>query len=253
MKIDLHNHCMQRSSCSGSDEEELIQSAIKNGLDAIVFSDHDKLMPKDRLKELREKYKPFKIFNGVEVRTIPNGTDVLVVGVDDDIIENKKWTYEELYKFVKEREGFIALCHPYRYSNVIDIDIATFTPDAVELHSSNIGACDEESIRKLAGKLNMKLLGNSDSHSIDKVGIYYNIIDTDAKNEKELAKALITKPIEIGCDKKRVEKINYVIRKNEILIKKYIEEGKTGEQYAKDTGDWIGGFDRVKLGKSYEI
>ncbi|WP_055665776.1 PHP-associated domain-containing protein [Desnuesiella massiliensis] len=253
MKIDLHNHCKQRSSCSGSDEEELIESAIKYGLDAIVFSDHDKLMPKDRLEALRQKYSPFKIFNGIEVRTIPNGVDVLVIGVDDTILESKDWTYEKLYKFTKERDGFIALCHPYRYSNVIDIDIATFVPDAVELHSSNIGSCDEELINTLAKRLNMKLLGNSDSHSIDKVGIYYNIIDTEAKDEKELAKALIELPIEIGKDQNRVDEINKEIKVKEDLIKTMISEGKDKAYYNKITGRWIGEFERVELGKSYKI
>lgn len=253
MKIDLHNHCSQRSSCSGSDEEELIKSAIGFGLDAVVFSDHNRLMPKERLEELRKKYKPLKIFNGIEIRTEPNGVDILVIGINDTILENKSWTYEELYKFVKERNGFIALCHPYRYSNVIDVDIATFVPDAVELHSSNIGACDEELIRTLAKRLNMKLLGNSDSHSIDKVGIYYNIIHSDPKDEKELAEALIDSPIEIGMDGKRVEEINRRIREREDLIRKLIAEGKDKTYYNKLTGGWIGEFERVELGKSYEI
>lgn len=253
MKIDLHVHCIERSRCSIATEEQHIESAIKHGLDAIVFTDHNKLVPEEHLEELNRKYHPFKIFGGIEIRTEPNGDDVLVIGVKDKALEEQKWTYESLYGFVKAKGGFIALCHPYRYSNTVNIDIATFVPDAIEINSTNIGNCDFGLIKTLAQRLGSKLIGNSDGHNYLHTGIFYNVIEATAQTEEELAKALLEQNIGIGKEEERIEQFNKKIRSREALIKEMIAEGKTKEDYHKTTGQWVGHFERVELGKSYEI
>lgn len=253
MKIDMHVHCSERSSCSIATEKQHIEAAIENGLDAIVITDHNKLVPEEHLAELNKKYYPFKIFGGVEIRTVPNGDDVLVIGVKDRALEEEKWTYEKLYKFVKERGGFIALCHPYRYDNVVNIDIATFVPDAIEIHSTNIGSCDYKLIKTLADRLGCKLIGNSDGHCYLHTGIFHNIIEGSPESEEELAKALLNQDIFIGKDEGRIEIFNEEVSRRETIIKNMIAEGKTAEDYHKDTGEWAGNFERVALGKSYEI
>jgi len=72
MKIDLHVHCKELSPCGRSSEEEQIIAAINSGLDAIVFTDHNLLMPKHRLKFFNQKYEPFQIFGGIEVCVVCN-------------------------------------------------------------------------------------------------------------------------------------------------------------------------------------
>lgn len=253
MKIDMHLHCSERSGCSISTELEQIESAIAHGLNAVVITDHNKLVSEEHLKELNEKYYPFKIFGGVEIRTEPHGDDVLVIGVKHKSLQEEKWTYGKLYKFVKERGGFIALCHPYRYGDTVNIDIDSYKPDAVEIHSTNIGNCDKEKIQKLAEKLGSKLIANSDGHFYKYIGIYYNVIEGSPNTEEELAKALLAGDITIGCDEARIEEFNLKVREREIIIKKMLEEGKTGEEYCRLTGEWIGNYNRVAMGKSYEI
>lgn len=253
MKIDLHLHCSERSSCSIATEQQHIKAAIENGLDAIVITDHDKLVPEEHLKELNEKYYPFKIFGGIEIRTEPYGEDVLVIGVKERLLQEKKWTYEELYGFVKERGGFIVLCHPYRYSSEIKLPIEKFIPDGIELHSTNIGRCDNNIIKALAKRLGCKLLGNSDGHNEKHTGIFYNIIDGNPSTEAELAEVLLGQEIVIGRDESRIEVFNKVVRNRENIIKQFLEEGKSSKQYHDATGEWTGCFDRVAMGKSYEI
>ncbi|ERJ13411.1 PHP domain-containing protein [Haloplasma contractile] len=253
MKIDLHLHCKERSGCSIATEIEQIEAAIGYGLDGIVITDHDKLVPKEHLKELNDKYAPFKVFGGVEVTTVPNGDHVLVIGVTDDALETEEWTYERLYKFVKTHNGFIALCHPYRYGNTVNIDIATFVPDAIEIHSTNIGVDDTPRIETLAKRLGCKLIANSDSHHTKDTGIYHNIIPGYPDHLDELTRILLEANIEIGRDEKRVTYFNKKVRERELVIKKMIEEGKTAEDYTRITGEWDGNFNRVLLGKTYEI
>lgn len=253
MKVDLHLHCSERSNCSIASEQQHIESAIKYGLDAIVITDHNKLVPEDHLKELNQKYSPLKIFGGIEVRTVPNGDDVLVIGIKDRILEEKEWTYEALYKYVKDHGGFIALCHPYRYKNTVDIDIATYVPDAIEIHSTNIGNCDEQLIRTLANRLGCKLIGNSDGHCHLHTGIYHNILKGNPNTEEELANVLLNEDIIIGRDEARIGEFNKNVKERESLINQMISEGKNAEDYHKATGNWVGEFERVLMGKSYEI
>ena len=116
MKIDLHVHASERSGCSSASEEDQIQKAIELGLDALVFTDHGLLMPEERAKELNDKYAPFRIFRGIEIgilfRHDERDEDFLVLGVYDPLIEKRKWKYKDLYKFVDDNGGYIAIAHP---------------------------------------------------------------------------------------------------------------------------------------------
>lgn len=253
MKIDLHVHCSERSACSIATEEEHILSAIEHKLDAIVITDHNKLVLEEHLKELNEKYYPFKIFGGIEIRTESHGDDVLVIGVKAEELQSQKWTYDKLYKFVKQRGGFIVLCHPYRYGDTVNIDVATFVPDAIELHSTNIGKCDNKLIEALGNRLGTKFVANSDGHNKIHTGIFYNEIEGNPESEAELAKLLIEKTITLRADEERVKLYNEEVKRKETVIKEMISEGKTAEDYHKETGEWEGLFNRVLMGKSYEI
>ena len=70
MNIDLHVHASERSKCARSSEQELIREGIRIGLDALVFTDHNRLVPPERLVELNEEFAPFRIFGGIEMRKI---------------------------------------------------------------------------------------------------------------------------------------------------------------------------------------
>ncbi|GKX67320.1 PHP domain-containing protein [Inconstantimicrobium mannanitabidum] len=256
MKIDLHLHTSERSKCSIATEEQQIKAAISYGLDAIVISDHNKLVPVQHIEELNEKYKPFKIFGGIEITIHGNNNmneDILVIGLHDEILQEKTWTYEEVYNFVKSRGGYIALNHPFRYSEEVNIDIERCIPDAIEVHSTNISRLDEQLITDLAKRLGSKLICNSDAHNIIHTGIYYNDIGGNPKNDKELVEKLLAGEYKLCKDDKRVDEHNKQVKEREDFIKELIKQGKTAEDYCKITGSWAGPFEKVARGKSYEI
>ena len=184
IRIDLHVHCKERSACGKSSAEEQIRAARMTGLNAIAFTDHNRLMPEAELLEYNEKYAPFRILGGVEVDA--DDEHILVFGIRDSQLEKGMWSYPLLHRFVRKRGGFMALAHPFRYRDSINIDMERFPLDAIELASNNTPGAGKEKIREVASALGLPVLCNSDSHITTTIGEHYNFIDVVPANEAEL-------------------------------------------------------------------
>jgi len=188
MKIDLHVHTKERSACGQASEEDQIRAAIEAGLDAIVFTDHHLLVPREQLKALNDRYAPFRVFGGIEITV--DGEDFLVLGFHHRSLEKASWTYPELHAFVRKHTGFLALAHPFRYHPDIKIELDRYLPDALEIHSANTPLDAESRINELAECLGIPLLCNSDAHSTAAIGTHYNILDGSPSNDRELVALL---------------------------------------------------------------
>ncbi len=184
MSIDLHVHTQERSRCARSSEEAQIQASIACGLDAIAITDHDRLVPEGRLAYLNAKYAPFRIFGGVEVTL--STEHVLVLGIHDAALERRRWHYSDLYMFVEEHEGFIALAHPFRFNAELGSTMEQSPPHAMEVRSSNTPRRAEGCIRQVAARLEIPLLANSDAHHVGNIGSYYNILSRTPADEADL-------------------------------------------------------------------
>jgi histidinol phosphatase-like PHP family hydrolase len=252
LKIDLHVHTKERSVCARSGEEEIIQAAIAYGLDGLVFTDHHRLAPRDRLGELNREYVPFRVFGGIEV-SVTEGEDMLVLGVHDPTLETRDWSYPELFAFVRKWEGFLVLAHPFRYHDAINIDAGAYPPDAVEVHSKNTGACDEPQIRAFLAHLDLLPLYNSDAHRAEHVGIYYNQLARVPRDERELVEILRAGDYTCHGMGERIAAFNCEIEERESLIRDMIAQGQDRDDYRQVTGHWEGHYDRVVAGRSYRI
>ena len=188
MKIDLHVHCQERSSCGKASEEAQVQAAIAAGLDAIVFTDHHRLVPLERLEALNQQYAPFRIFGGIEISS--QGEDFLVLGLRHPELESPDWSYPALYQFVRQHGGYIAMAHPFRYRANIELDIDQYIPDAIEARSPNTPADQEIHIREIAARLGMPVLFNSDAHTTERLGTYYLELNDCPCDEKVLIASL---------------------------------------------------------------
>jgi len=190
LKIDLHVHCRERSLCSQVGEDEQISTAIRVGLDALVFTDHDRLAPPDKLDLLNLRYAPFQVFGGIEV-TLPE-EHALVIGIQDPQLESGLWNYPDLWNFVRRTGGFLGIAHPFRYNPEIKLDLESYPPDAIELYSNNTPRSYEAQIRDLAAGLGIGLLSNSDAHQSSRLGAFYNLLDDEVESEAELVRVLKT-------------------------------------------------------------
>jgi predicted metal-dependent phosphoesterase TrpH len=184
MKIDLHVHSRERSECGKAPEEEQIRAAINAGLDALVFTDHHRPVSPERLAELNGKYAPFRIFGGAEITT--DGEDFLVLGIQDSALESHEWDYASLHAFVRKHKGFIALAHPFRFHDDIKVDLERLVPDAIEIRTPNTPERQEEHIREIAMQLHIPTLCNSDSHTTERIGRYYNVLPRTPSDERAL-------------------------------------------------------------------
>jgi predicted metal-dependent phosphoesterase TrpH len=167
----------------------MIRAAVDRGLDGLVISDHDRLVPTEDLAYLNAKYAPFRIFGGVEITT--HGEHVLVLGVQDESLENRWWAYSDLHTFVRGQGGFLAVAHPFRFNpRQLEVDVERFPPHALEIHSRNTPRQAGARIRKMAERLDVPLLSNSDAHHRSDIGAYYNVLDREPDDMEALVRIL---------------------------------------------------------------
>lgn len=188
MNVDLHVHTIERSPCATVSEIYQIETAIAAGLDGIAITDHHTLVPRKRLLTLNEKYAPFKIFTGIEISAGPN--DWLVLGIDDPAIQRKDWRYPDLLDFVRVRNGYIILAHPFRHSPDLGDDLETYRPDGIEERSINTPVHRREDICAVAARLGLALFANSDAHFPGAVGSFSNRLPRPARDDEELVEVL---------------------------------------------------------------
>lgn len=189
MRVDLHVHTRERSVCAHSTAEQMIRAAVDLGLDAIVISDHDRLVPPERLDYLNLKYAPFQVFGGIEITA--RGEHLLVLGVSDPALERRRWSYPDLHAFVEERDGFMAVAHPFRFNPYeLKVDVERFRPHALEAYSRNTPESAEPKIRALARALGVPVVSNSDAHHARDIGAYHNVLDHEPKDVNGLVRML---------------------------------------------------------------
>ncbi|MDR1704217.1 MAG: PHP domain-containing protein [Clostridiales bacterium] len=183
--IDCHVHTSDGSGCARDNGRKMIESAKSNGLNGMIITEHNKLTPQYVIDELNAAYAPFRVFSGIEIRI--QGDDFLVLGLHDEILQ-QKWEYIELFNYVRENGGYIALAHPHRYWNGVDSNVYSFRPDALEIYSTNmdnISWQQRQNALRLANSLQVNILANSDAHATDAFR-YCNVLEREPADEGEL-------------------------------------------------------------------
>jgi len=189
MRLDLHCHTKERSSCSQVGEEALITRAIQLGLDGVALTDHNRLPPPERLAELNRKYHPFRVFTGIEISletASESWQDFLVLGLSDSILETATWTYPKLVKWVRRNQGWLVMAHPFRYRRGMPREVIDDPPDALEMYSTNIDPASAPRIEAAARAMGCQVIGTSDAHLAEEVGYYTLVLAQPAASEAEL-------------------------------------------------------------------
>lgn len=194
MKFDLHMHTARHSPDADSDPFELVQAAIKAGLDGIVITEHDYLWTEDELEELRESAPGFVILAGVEVTG--RGGDVLCYGLTDPFALPKGIEWSKLTREVHKQGGACVAAHPNRWGQPFEKLLRDEKPefDGIEVMSNNM----DPDLRLRAAELLTKYphfaqLGNSDSHQPNTVGCCCTDFDAVIRTNADLVTAIRAK------------------------------------------------------------
>jgi predicted metal-dependent phosphoesterase TrpH len=191
MKFDLHLHTARHSPDADTDPFELIEAALRAGLDGIVITEHDFLWTETELQELRAAAPQLVILAGIEVTGI--GGDVLCYGVTDPSAVPRGIEWPDLCREVHRQGGACVAAHPNRWGQPFEKILREKQPelDGIEVMSKNMDA----DLRARAAELLKKYphfaqLGNSDSHEPDTVGCCCTDFDADVRTTADLVAAI---------------------------------------------------------------
>ncbi len=199
--FDIHLHTDYYSSCSLMHPGELIQQAVKLGLDGIAITEHGIRWPDEKFDELRRQAEPHGLIliNGQEVNTYSrqNGTegDFLVFGVKKSL--GSDFPARELVAKVQGEGGILIAAHPYkrsrlnreRYFGVGDL-LYELALDALELYHPHHDEEALEKVRRAMEVLGLPGTGSSDAHKVQAVGSYVTIFENPVQSEEDFIREI---------------------------------------------------------------
>ena len=182
MKIDLHNHAFTFESAS--EPEEVIESAIRSGLDGIAFTEHNSYSASGRAEALKEKYSGrIRIFRGAEYDAAEG--HVLLFGLSDNSFLDLGMfaPLGELIKLISPKGVVAVVAHPFRGWGQFKSDLSQAQGIcALEAFNGHNSDDENEKAYNAAVSLGLPNTGGSDSHSSADVGrCYTEFIDDVAE------------------------------------------------------------------------
>lgn len=193
MIVDLHTHTKEHSVCSHQSLSELVASARRKELDAVVITDHDYLWtPEDLTRSLSGvEHGPLLVLRGQEVSCLDG--HLLVYGTSRSIVGDV--TRAELAARVRDGGGATILAHPFRwggFSEVSDKVAAEYFRqfDAIEWRTTNHNAGEQARAEKFRSLPRIRLVGASDAHVAERVGLYATQFSGQFSDEHGLVQAL---------------------------------------------------------------
>lgn len=230
MKIDMHCHVKEGSIDSKVSVEEYITILKSHGFDGMLITDHDTYKGyRYWKKEVQGKvHKDFIVLKGIEYDTLDAGHILVIMpeGVKMRLLELRGLPVSILIDFVHHHGGILGPAHPCgeKYLSFTKTKRFRKSPEIVKRFDfiEGFNACeDEESNIKaveLAEQYHLPILGGSDSHKADCVGLGYTIFPRLAKTEMELISMIRSREsIEIGgshytgTTKDKIGKINKIL------------------------------------------
>jgi predicted metal-dependent phosphoesterase TrpH len=197
VKIDLHLHTAPRSPCSVMEPLEAVQAAARLGLDAVCFTEHHRIWPRDELDAL-EDAAGIKVFGGTEITT--DQGDILVYGLPRVVADVVP--IAELRPMVAGDGGYMVAAHPFRGFRLfglgqLGMDTASAAErevfawvDAIEVCNGRLTDAENETALEVAEVLGLPGMAGSDAHRLDEIGHCLTIIDGEPQDELELVEAL---------------------------------------------------------------
>lgn len=182
MRFDLHIHS-NHSSDSSLTVDEILQQAVKKGLDGIAICDHNTIEGSLLgIRRARELDLPLVVLPGMEVSTTEG--HLLVLGIREDIPHDL--TYLETIGIARQKGGVVIAAHPFKSGG---IGYGAKDADAVETFNSRCIFDENTRAKELAKEHGKPEVGGSDSHLLSTIGLAYTDIEAEP-DEKSVLSAI---------------------------------------------------------------
>lgn len=185
MIFDLHVHTTY-SSCSELKIEDILNNALKRGLDGVCITDHNSM---DARKDIVEGIQDdgLVVIIGMEYDT-PDG-DFLLFGSFEDL--KPGLMAEELMKIVNERGGAAVAAHPFREDRpVAGSIIQKGLCHAVESINGRNTELENTKTQIWLNKYPLVQCGGSDAHSPEELGNVVTSIAIPVRTRDDLIYAI---------------------------------------------------------------
>jgi predicted metal-dependent phosphoesterase TrpH len=189
MKYDLHVHTSHYSPCALESPEVLCRMALQRGLRGIALTEHERWWPDDELELLRLRFPDLVLFRGAEY-TCNEGHFLVFLSEDQDDPPPNLSDVLRLIDEVHDRSGLIIWAHPFRFGEPWSDWVQKADLDGVEVSSSNMNGKTGYLARKVAREKSIRAFQNSDTHSLETLGLFYNEIPADIRDTTELIQNL---------------------------------------------------------------
>ncbi len=187
MKFDLHVHS-EHSKDSNSSHEDILQFALKKGLEGFAICDHDTVEGGLACSEKAlEAGLEITVIPGVEVSSSKG--HILVLGIKENI--EPLLSPEETIRKARKLGGTVIVPHPFKRSSHGIGSFEGLDIDAVEVFNSRClfnGANRKALIE--AKRLGIPAVAGSDSHIPEMVGQAYTEIDASENTVEDVLRAI---------------------------------------------------------------
>ena len=188
LNIDLHTHTRRYSRCSVLSPDQLCETAVARGLDALVITEHHYQWADDEIAVLQTRHPAIKLYAGVEI-SCDDGRDYVVLGLSPGPYGPAHMPVERFQSLLETRPGtFAFIAHCFRHS-ADERGLANLRVDGIEVASYNILSRPQplagpaeivraELYHKWQKKMDWVPLCNSDGHSERMIGTFFSQIES---------------------------------------------------------------------------
>ncbi len=194
MKITADFHIHSRYSWDGHNTiEELVQAALRKGLNAIAITDHDDNRSHAVLKRLQPEFPNITLIPGIEF-TAKEGH---ILGLGEMEPLSKKTPGEEVIDHIRDNNGVAIIAHPFdRLRSGAGKISLEWKPDAIEvLNASTLIPLFNRKARIVAQKKGIPTTGSSDAHRVSEVGTARTGLDVSENQLEAIFEAIRRGPL----------------------------------------------------------
>ncbi|MCC6698018.1 MAG: PHP domain-containing protein [Candidatus Hydrogenedentes bacterium] len=170
--LDIHLHTSRHSRCSRIRPEDLIDQAVRVGLDGLVITEHHYQWDQQELADLAaaSRHPGFILLSAFEYSSSQG--DLLVYGLEPQLAGEFRpgWPPERAAELVQHHGGVCIAAHPTRADLGFDERLATLPLVAMEVRSVKMKEHEQRLALNISEAMKIPAVAGSDAHDLHDVG-----------------------------------------------------------------------------------